>query len=771
MYTAFLDIDTSKNKELELNDKVNERQLNIIFMFIIAAFLVIMLTFAYLTSSLTLKYQESETKRVSLELSSFLNDVVNNPSSDDKDAYLKEQFADQTIDYGKDGISVWLIDSDGNIMAEATDSDSQFQVSYLDSLKTTGNEYELKNDGDSIFFANRNIIVARSIDNDKYILIVENDGSKERQLQRMQYVLFFSMGATLIIILIVLVSNIISRYKVKLIRLATMDELTGLANRKSFTSEFKHMMGTFPEDNTEYTMFLLDIDYFKQVNDQYGHAAGDAALVLLADHIKTMVKQIGGLAGRWGGDEFIGIIKLPLEDAETSLFELCKNVREDSERDKPAFTISVGITPVNVGMSLSEICENADIALYQSKQNGRNTVSHFTDTAKTEQNAESVDNSINVSNQSSVRETITFNTYTTINLTEPDSTLRNMLKERFLTGIIFAVKWMTPFVAAGGILIALAFLFDAASVDLSALSINERSSLGSITSISSYLKFLGDTTINFMLPVFSAFMAYSLAGESAFMAGLVGGYMIIDTNAGFIGATLAGVTAGIISREISSFTERLPKFIQGAAPIIIYPVFSLTVVQAISFFLIKPATALLGSAFNNILNNAKLTGTPLVCTIAAGMMSVDMGGIINKIAYNYGVSSISTHETMIMAAVMAGGMVPPIGIAISTFLFKDKYSIDEQNQSVLALFMGLSFITEGALPYVITDFIRVIPSCIAGSALAGLMSSLFKCSLPAPHGGIFVLPVVTHPLLYVLSILAGALFTAVILGLLKKKKT
>ena len=292
-----------------------------------------------------------------------------------------------------------------------------------------------------------------------------------------------------------------------------------------------------------------------------------------------------------------------------------------------------------------------------------------------------------------------------------------------------------------------------------------------MTSISTYLKYLGDTTFNFMLPVFSAFMAYSLAGENAFMSGLVGGYMVINTNSGFIGAAIAGLAAGIISREINLFTDRLPKFIRGAAPIVIYPIFSLTIVQAISFFMIQPATVAMGSVFNTILDNAKIFSKPLACTIAAGMMSVDMGGIINKIAYNYGLASITAKDTLIMAAVMAGGMVPPIGIAFSTLLFKDRFCTDEKNGGILALFMGFSFITEGALPYVITDFARVIPSCIAGSAVSGLMSSLFGCRLPAPHGGIFVLPVVENPVLYLVSILTGSLVTALILGFLKKKYT
>lgn len=760
-------------KEQYVNDKANERQLNIIFMFIIGAFILILLTFAYLTTTLTLRYQESETRMVSMELSYLLNDEVNKLSStDDRDSLLNQFFSEQTAFYKQEGISIWLTDSVGNTISGFTEK-KELPETYLEAVKKTDdNICELYTGGHSLFIADRTIVIMQRFDDGRYCLIVENDGSRERQLQRMQYVLFFSIGTILIIVLIVLISNMISRYKVKIIKLATMDELTGLANRKSFTAEFNRMVSMIPENDTSFTMFLLDIDFFKQVNDQAGHAAGDAALVILADHIRNMLNKTGGLAGRWGGDEFIGVIKLPVEEAKERLLELCNDIEKDSKIVKPAFTISVGIAPVKAGVPLRELSEEADIALYASKHNGRNTVSEFSENTEIAETHTSEAQDEVSSDQSDNEEGLSFDmqSFKLSKSAETEHSLISMLKKRFLTSIVFAVKWMTPFVAAGGILIASAFLFDAASIDLSELSAEERSSLGSITSLATYLKFLGDTTINFMLPVFSAFMAYSLAGESAFMAGLVGGYMVIDTNSGFIGATLAGLAAGIISREISLFTERLPKFIRGAAPIIIYPVFSLTVVQAISFFMINPVTALLGSMFNNILNNAKNTGTPLVCTLAAGMMSVDMGGIINKIAYNYGVQSISNQETMIMAAVMAGGMVPPIGIAISTMLFKEKYSTDEHNNSIMALFMGLSFITEGALPYVITDITRVIPSCIAGSAIAGLLSSIFKCSLPAPHGGIFVLPVIVHPFMYGISILTGSIVTAVILGLLKKKR-
>ena len=754
-----------------MKDRTNERQISIIFLFIAGAFALILLSFAYLSTSLTLRYQESETKMLSVELFYLMDEEAKSVTGEDREEALAEYFTAHTLDHADEGISLWLTDAEGHVLAEGAGNASEFKASYLDGIKDDKAVYKIQNSKTPLFLADREICIIRSFADGEYRIVVANDGSRERQIQRMQYAVFFSIGVILVVILIVLISNIISRYKVKIIRLATMDELTGLANRKSFTAEYKRRVLRASGERTDNCLFLLDIDYFKQINDQNGHSVGDAALVFLADHIKTLVEENGGIAGRWGGDEFIGLINLSVEDARSRLFELCKTVREDSVKEEPAFTISVGLAPVEGEKPLAEVCEYADVALYDSKKKGRNTVTVFTeDLLSVVEKSGSCREKILKEYNAAEGMSFTYEKSIKPDIRSQDRDLLSMIRERFLTSIVFAVKWMTPFVAAGGILIATAFLFDAASIDLSTLSVDERSELGSITSVATYLKFLGDTTFNFMLPVFSAFMAYSLAGEAAFMAGFVGGYMVIDSNSGFIGATIAGLAAGIISREISLFTERLPRFIRGAAPIVIYPVFNLTIVQAISFFLITPAASALGSLFSMVLNSARDQSSSLVCAMAAGMMSVDMGGIINKIAYNYGLASITSKDTVIMAAVMAGGMVPPIGIAISSFMFKERFSKEERNNGVFSLFMGLSFITEGALPYVITDITRVIPSCIAGSALAGLLSSVFGCTLPAPHGGIFVLPVVGHPLLYCVAIGGGSMFTALILGILKKRR-
>lgn len=229
----------------------------------------------------------------------------------------------------------------------------------------------------------------------------------------------------------------------------------------------------------------------------------------------------------------------------------------------------------------------------------------------------------------------------------------------------------------------------------------------------------------------------------------------------------AGFAAGVITNELRQFTGRLPRFFRKIAPIAVYPVFNLLLMQWVSLLIITPISSAIGEFFTILLDAATAESPVAAGALSGGMMAVDMGGIVNKVAYNYGVNGIAQGRADMMASVMAGGMVPPIGIFLSMVLFRRKFSEQEWERGPGALFMGLSFITEGALPYVFTDIIRVIPSCMAGSAVAGGLSALCGCTLPAPHGGIFVLPVMGHAALYPLPLAAGALVTAVILGLWK----
>ena len=247
--------------------------------------------------------------------------------------------------------------------------------------------------------------------------------------------------------------------------------------------------------------------------------------------------------------------------------------------------------------------------------------------------------------------------------------------------------------------------------------------------------------------------------------------MTIDSRSGFIGAMVAGFAAGVLTTELEQFTGWLPRFIRKAAPIVIYPVFNLLLMQLVSWLIITPVSRTLGALFTQLLTFTVQRSTVLTGALSAMMMATDMGGIVNKVAYQYGVEGLALGATDVMASVMIGGMVPPIGIFLSMSLFRRKYSEHEWERGPGTLFMGLSFITEGALPYVFTDVFRVIGSSMAGAAVSGGLSMLFGCTLPAPHGGIFVLPVVGHPLLYLIALGAGALVTAVILGLWKKDCT
>ena len=440
-------------------------------------------------------------------------------------------------------------------------------------------------------------------------------------------------------------------------------------------------------------------------------------------------------------------------------------------------TISAGVTPVVQGVTLAKLSEKADAALYKSKEAGRNRASLYRGSvvpvmelagavkSKVEKAIVHAESFVIPQKAAERPRTVA---------ARPGTHFRERfmayVREHLIKSTILGVRWMAPFVAGGGILIGLAFLFDAASLDLSALPLATRARLGSITSTAAVLQQIGSTTFNFMLPVFAGFMAYGIAGEEAFMAGFVGGYMTIDSHSGFIGAMVAGFAAGILTSEMRQFTGWLPKFVRKAAPIVIYPVFNLLFMQLVSWLIITPVSKAVGELLTALLTFVIRKNTVLAGTLSGMMMASDMGGILNKVAYQYGIRGLDMGYTDVMAAVMAGGMVPPIGIFLSMALFRGKYSEYEWERGPGTLFMGLSFITEGALPYVFTDVFRVIPCCMAGAGVAGGLSMLFGCTLPAPHGGIFVLPVMGRPLLYIVALGVGSLVTAVLLGLWKKER-
>ena len=627
------------------------------------------------------------------------------------------------------------------------------------------------------FLLKEQCLVARPVFDGNMFLVVVNYANYAKAQQRQQFTFLMVIEVMLMLVMMVLVVNSSAKYRRQLIRYATTDELTNLANRKSFNAEFAEFVES--ERKPAFCLFLLDIDYFKQINDNYGHAAGDHALKYLAGLIAGMAKETGGFAGRWGGDEFIGVLPLDKKTAHARLIRLCHQVEDADLEEGFCMTVSAGVVEAGNETSLTRLSELADLALYASKENGRNQASIYQEgmTGKTVevQRADQVPDSsgIQVRKETGSEETAEGSEGEENQIfSEKRETFKQRfagyIHEKLLTSIILGVRWMAPFVAGGGILIALAFLFDAASVDLASISVSERANFGSITTQAAALKNLGGITFNFMLPVFAGFMAFGLAGEEAFMTGFVGGYMTIGSNAGFIGAMIAGFIAGFITNEVRQFTGRLPKVIRKAAPIIIFPVFNLLLMQMISAFVITPVSNAVGAVFNTLLDFFVQSSSVSAGALAGMMMAVDMGGIINKVAYNYGVNGLLAGRTDIMACVMIGGMVPPMGIALSMLLFRDKYVPEEKDLGIGAFFMGLSFITEGALPFVFTDFARVIPSCMLGSATAGVLSMLFGCTLPAPHGGIFVLPVMGHPILYLVALAAGIMVTAVTLGRWKR---
>lgn len=335
------------------------------------------------------------------------------------------------------------------------------------------------------------------------------------------------------------------------------------------------------------------------------------------------------------------------------------------------------------------------------------------------------------------------------------------------------VSHMLPFVIGGGILIAIAFLLDDYSINPSGFGTN--------TPLAAFFKTVGDTAFNFMLPILAGYIAYSIADRPGLAVGIVGGYLakvgnsftnISGENAisgGFLAALLAGFVAGYLVLAIKKVSDKLPESMEGIKPVLIYPLFGVFFI-GVFMFAVNPIMGAINSAIVNLLNSLGGTSKILLGCIVAGMMSIDMGGPFNKAAYVFGTASIATGNYDIMAAVMIGGMIPPLAIALATTFFKKKFTADERKSGVVNYIMGLCFITEGAIPFAASDPLRVIPSCVVGSAVAGGLSMLFGCTLRAPHGGIFVFPVVGNVFGYLIALVVGSIVGMLMLGLLKKDK-
>lgn len=348
---------------------------------------------------------------------------------------------------------------------------------------------------------------------------------------------------------------------------------------------------------------------------------------------------------------------------------------------------------------------------------------------------------------------------------ESNDSLGHQIYKHLMNG----VSHMLPFVVGGGLLIAIAFLIDSLGVDLNALSLEEKSGFGSITPMAAMFKGIGDIAFGFMLPILAGFIAMSIADRPGLAVGFVGGSIAANGTSGFLGALVAGFLAGYLVLLLKKVFEKLPKGLDGLKPVLLYPLFGIFLTGMIMNYVVEPPVGALNIMINNGLSGMNGASSILLGALVGGMMAVDMGGPVNKAAYVFGTASIAAGNYNIMAAVMIGGMVPPIAIALATLFFKNKFTAEERKAGPTNFIMGLSFITEGAIPFAASDPLRVIPACVAGSAVAGALSMAFGCTLMAPHGGIFVFLVVEHGLLYLVSLVAGSAVSCALLGLLKKK--
>ena len=349
-----------------------------------------------------------------------------------------------------------------------------------------------------------------------------------------------------------------------------------------------------------------------------------------------------------------------------------------------------------------------------------------------------------------------------------DSTAHTIYKH-----LMNGVSHMLPFVVGGGIMIALAFLLDDYTIDPSNFGMN--------TPLAAFFKTVGNAAFGYMLPILAGFIAMSIADRPGLAVGFAGGVLAMNgTNfadlasgsttgisGGFLAALLAGFVAGYVVEFLKKITEKLPASLNGIRPMLIYPLGGILIMGAVMCG-INPVMGMINTAMTNWLNAMGGTSKVLLGAIVAGMMSIDMGGPCNKAAYVFGTAALASGNYEVMAAVMVGGMVPPIAIALSTTFCPKKWTPDERRNGIVNYVMGLCFVTEGAIPYAAADPLRVLPSCVIGAALSGALSMTFGCALRAPHGGIFVFPVVDHALMYVVALAAGSIVGAVILSLLKK---
>lgn len=346
---------------------------------------------------------------------------------------------------------------------------------------------------------------------------------------------------------------------------------------------------------------------------------------------------------------------------------------------------------------------------------------------------------------------------------------KESVAHKIYTQLMNGVSHMLPFVVGGGILIAIAFLIDGLNVDINALPADQRSNFGTITPVAAMFKNIGGVAFGLMLPVLAGFIGMAIGDRPALALGFVGGMLAANGKSGFLGALAAGFLAGYLILGLKKICDKLPDAIEKLAPVLIYPVVGILIMGLAMNFVVEPIMGGINTGLNNFLSGMGDSSRIVLGLILGGMMAIDMGGPFNKAAYVFGTAAIAAGNYDIMAAVMIGGMTPPCAIALATLLFKNKFTKEERDAGPTNFIMGLAFITEGAIPFAASDPLHVLPSCIIGSALAGALSMAFHCTLMAPHGGIFVFPVVGNALMYLVALVAGTVVSALLLGTLKKK--
>lgn len=348
---------------------------------------------------------------------------------------------------------------------------------------------------------------------------------------------------------------------------------------------------------------------------------------------------------------------------------------------------------------------------------------------------------------------------------------KESVAHKIYTQLMNGVSHMLPFVVGGGILIAIAFLIDGLSIDINALPADQRGNFGTITPVAAMFKNIGGVAFGLMLPVLAGFIGMAIGDRPALALGFVGGMMAANGKSGFLGALAAGFLAGYLILGLRKICDKLPDAIEKLAPVLIYPVVGILMMGLAMNFVVEPIMGGINTGLNNFLSGMGDSSRIVLGLILGGMMAIDMGGPFNKAAYVFGTAAITAGNYDIMAAVMIGGMTPPCAIALATLLFKNKFTKEERDAGPTNFIMGLAFITEGAIPFAASDPLHVLPSCIIGSALAGALSMAFHCTLMAPHGGIFVFPVVGNAVMYLVALVAGTVVSALLLGVLKKKVT